>query len=390
MTTTTKTRIESIDMLKGLVMVIMALDHARDFFHYDAFFFSPSDPLQSNLPLFLTRWITHFCAPAFCLLAGVSAFMVGKRKSPKELSEFLIKRGLWLVLIEFTLVGFAWYFDFQFRTWGLLVIWSLGISMLLLSAIIHLPRNVILIMSLLLICGHNLLDNVHFPDNVWWSILHESAVYKLSDTRILFVHYPIIPWVAVMALGYYMEALYDTSFDAVKRKKVFNLIGGFAILLFMVLRFTNLYGDSRPFTHYDTLSQDLISFLNPSKYPPSFLYVLMTLGITFLFLANAEKLKGKVVDFFCTFGRVPFFYYILHLYVIHLLAMLIAGVTGFGWQKLFLSGWVGMEPAMKGFGFSLGMVYIIWIGIILLLYPVCKKFDAYKQGHKEKWWLSYL
>jgi len=390
MTAITKTRIESIDLLKGLVMVIMALDHVRDYFHYSAFMFDPADPTQSTLPIFFTRWITHFCAPAFSFLAGLSAFMVGKRKTQNELSAFLLKRGIWLVFIELTIVGFAWYFDFQFRTFGLLVIWSLGISMIVLAALIHLPRTYILIFSLLLICCHNLFDNVHFSGNVLWSVVHEQIFYKLSDNTQLLIGYPIVPWIAVMALGYYFGALYDKSFDSKKRKKVFNIIGVIAITVFIVLRLTNLYGDPKQFKQYDTLSQDVISFLNPSKYPPSLLYLLMTLGATFLFLANAEKLKGRIVNFFCTFGRVPFFYYILHLYLIHIMALLFAQISGWGWQKFILSTWIGFEPNMKGYGFSLGVVYVVWIGTILLLYPLCKIFDNYKQTHKEKWWLSYL
>ena len=390
MTAITKTRIESIDLLKGLVMVIMALDHVRDYFHYSAFMFDPADPTQSTLPIFFTRWVTHFCAPAFSFLAGLSAFMVGKRKTQNELSAFLLKRGIWLVFIELTIVGFAWYFDFQFRTFGLLVIWSLGISMIVLAALIHLPRTYILIFSLLLICCHNLFDNVHFSGNVLWSVIHEQVFYKLSDNTQLLIGYPIVPWIAVMALGYYFGAFYDKSFDSNKRKKVFNIIGVIAITVFTVLRLTNLYGDPKQFKQYDTLSQDVISFFNPTKYPPSLLYLLMTLGATFLFLANAEKLKGRIVNFFCTFGRVPFFYYILHLYLIHIMALLFAQISGWGWQKFILSTWVGREPNMKGYGFSLWVVYIVWIGIILLLYPLCKRFDNYKQNHKEKWWLSYL
>lgn len=390
MTAITKTRIESIDLLKGLVMVIMALDHVRDYFHYSAFMFDPADPTQSTLQIFFTRWVTHFCAPAFSFLAGLSAFMVGKRKTQNELSAFLLKRGIWLVFIELTIVGFAWYFDFQFRTFGLLVIWSLGISMIVLAALIHLPRTYILIFSLLLICCHNLFDNVHFSGNVLWSIVHEQVFYKLSDNTQLLIGYPIVPWIAVMALGYYFGALYDKSFDSNKRKKVFNIIGVIAITVFIVLRLTNLYGDPKQFKQYDTLSQDVISFLNPSKYPPSLLYLMMTLGATFLFLANAEKLKGRIVNFFCTFGRVPFFYYILHLYLIHIIALIFAQISGWGWQKFILSTWIGFEPNMKGYGFSLWVVYVVWIGIILLLYPLCKRFDKYKQSHKEKWWLSYL
>jgi uncharacterized membrane protein len=385
-----KTRIESIDLLKGLVMVIMALDHVRDYFHYSAFIFDPADPTQTTLPVFFTRWITHFCAPAFSFLAGLSAFMVGKRKTRNELSVFLLKRGLWLVFIELTIVGFAWYFDLQFRTFGLLVIWALGISMIILALLIHLPRTYILIFSLLLICCHNLFDNVHFPGNVLWSVIHEQQFFKLSANTQLLVGYPIVPWIAVMALGYYFGAFYDKSYDANKRKKLFNIIGIIAIAVFIALRLTNLYGDPKPFKDYHTLSQDVVSFLNPTKYPPSLLYLLMTLGATFLFLANTEKLKGSLVNFFCTFGRVPFFYYILHLYLIHIVAMVFARLSGFGWQKLVLSTWIGFEPNMKGYGFSLWVAYAVWIGIILLLYPLCKRFDRYKQTHKEKWWLSYL
>lgn len=181
MPTITKPRIESIDLLKGLVMVIMALDHVRDYVHYSAFFFDPNDPTQSTLPIFFTRWITNFCAPTFCFLAGLSAFIVGKRKSKSELSRFLFTRGLWLIFIEFTVVNFAWYFDFQFRNPGLLVIWSLGISMIVLAGLVHLPRTAILAFSIVLIFGHNLLDTIHFQGNYLWAIIHEMSVFKFSD-----------------------------------------------------------------------------------------------------------------------------------------------------------------------------------------------------------------
>jgi uncharacterized membrane protein len=383
-------RIESIDLLKGLVMIIMALDHVRDYFHFSAYYFDPADPVHSSLPLFFTRWITHFCAPGFSFLAGLSAFMVGRKKTKSELSAFLFKRGLWLVFIELTIVNFAWYFDVYFRTLNLIVIWALGISMIVLAALVHLPRKFILLFSCLLIFGHNLLDNIHYDGSLLWSILHEFHVFKLSDNVELFVGYPIVPWIAVMSLGYYFGSFYDKSYDSNKRKKIFNIIGVAAIVLFIVLRFINGYGDPFGWQHYDSFSKSLISFLNPAKYPPSLLYLLMTLGAVFLFLANAENLKGRLVNFFSTFGRVPFFYYILHLYLIHLTALLFAQLSGFGWHKLILSYWITESPGMKGYGFSLWVVYLVWIGIILLLYPLCKKFDKYKQSHKEKWWLSYL
>ncbi len=390
MTSLTKSRIESIDLLKGLVMVIMALDHTRDYFHYSAMFFDPTDPAHSTLPIFFTRFITHFCAPAFSFLAGMSAFMVGKRKSKTELSGFLFKRGLWLVFIEMTIVNFAWYFDVLFRSPGLLVIWSLGISMIVLAALIHLPRKAILLFCIILIAGHNLLDAVNFKGSMFWSILHQPAGFPITNDYLLFVGYPIIPWIAVMALGYYFGNFYNSDFTPEKRKKLFNSLGFSALALFIFLRFTNVYGDSSLFIQYDTLSKDLISFLNPSKYPPSLLYLLMTLGFTLVFLANSENLKGKVVNFFSVFGRVPFFYYIIHLYVIHIAAMLYAQLAGFSWDKVLLEGWITELPRMKGYGASITWVYVIWAIIILLLYPLCKKFDAYKQNHKENWWLSYL
>lgn len=383
-------RIESIDILKGLVMVLMALDHTRDYFHYSAFYFDPTDPTQSSLPIFFTRWITHFCAPTFSFLAGLSAFMISRRKSKSELSGFLIKRGLWLVFIEMTIVNFAWYFDIYFKTPGLLVIWSLGISMIALAALIHLPKKYILLFCILLIFGHNLLDNIHFEGNVLWAILHQEAGFRLSDNVIFYVGYPIIPWIAVMALGYYFGTFYDKSYDSSKRKILFNTIGILALVLFTILRFINQYGNIKQWQHYDTFSKDLISFLNPSKYPPSLDYLLMTLGVAFIFLANSEKIKGKVVNFFSIFGRVPFFYYILHIYFIHLMAMLFAEITGFGWKVMLLPNWVTEISVLKGFGVSLWIVYVVWICVILLLYPLCKKFDNYKQSHKDKWWLSYL
>ena len=390
MGTITKTRIESIDLLKGIVMIIMALDHIRDYFHYPAFFFDPTDPNHSTLPIFFTRFITHFCAPIFCFLAGISAFMVGKRKSKRDLSFFLLKRGIWLVFIEMTVVNFAWYFDIYFRSLGVMVIWSLGISMIVLAALIYLPRKLILVFSLVLIFGHNFFDSVHYNGNVIWAILHEFAIFPITNDTEFMVAYPLIPWIAVMSLGYYFGAFYDAAFDSIRRKTLFNLIGISAIIAFVILRFNNIYGDPILYKDYETTAKDLISFFNPSKYPPSLLYLLMTLGAAFLFLANTEKQKGKVVNFFSTFGRVPFFYYILHLYLIHLLALLIAELSGFGWQQMILKDWVTEIPALKGFGFPLWVVYVIWIGLIAMLYPICKKFDTYKQSHKEKWWLSYL
>jgi len=371
-------------------MVIMALDHVRDYFHFSAHYFNPTDPLQTTLPIFFTRWITHFCAPAFSFLAGLSAFMVGKRKSRTELSGFLFKRGLWLVFIEITIVSFGWHFDVHFSNTSLIVIWALGMSMIFLALLIHLPRAVILIFSCVLIFGHNLLDAVHFDGNILWSILHERGRFIYDEGHSFNVGYPLIPWIAVMSLGYCFGPFYDKTFDAIRRRKIFNVIGISSIMLFVILIAINKYGDPVKWINYNDTSKTLMSILNVMKYPPSLLYLLITLGPTILFLANTEKFKGKIVNFFSTFGRVPFFYYILHLYLIHFIALFAAELSGYGWQSMLLTKFVTRAEELKGYGFSLWIVYLIWAGVIIVLYPICKKFDSYKQNHKEKWWLSYL
>jgi uncharacterized membrane protein len=387
MTDLNKNRIESIDLLKGLVMVVMALDHTRDYFYNSVGVLDITDPAQATPVVYFTRWVTHFCAPTFSFLAGISAFMSGKRKTKAELSTFLIKRGLWLVFLELTIITFAWYFDVQFRNVDMAVIWCLGISMIFLAGFIHLPKNAILIISCLLIFGHNLLDQVHFEGSLWWGILHEFTTINLSETHHLNIVYPIIPWIGVMSLGYYFGNFYAPTFGNDRRKKLLNTIGLTALVLFVLLRWSNLYGDPQPWKSYETAAQTLMSFLNVNKYPPSILYLLATLSPALLFLANSEKWKGKLVDFFTVFGRVPFFYYIMHLYLIRILSFIAAELTGHGWELMVQTSF---DINLKDFGFNLGVVYLIWIGIVLMLYPLCKKFDAYKQKHKEKWWLGYL
>ncbi len=386
----TQTRIESIDLLKGLVMVIMALDHTRDFFHASVLIFDPTDSTKSTLPIFFTRFITHFCAPTFSFLAGVSAYMVGRRKNINELSTFLFTRGLWLVFIELTIVNFGWNFDIQFRNTGLAVIWCLGISMIFLAALIYLPKPLILIFSCLLIFGHNLFDGQHFDNNFLWALLHEGGDFSFWNNYKIYVGYPIVPWIAVMSLGYIFGSLYNSSFDHTKRKIILNSIGISAILLFFILNVTNFYCDSENWIYYETFSKTLMSFLNLAKYPPSLLFLLITLGIAFLFLANTENFKGKIVGFFNVFGRVPFFYYILHLYLIHFLSMIAAEISGYSWHNQIYIDDESFLLGLKGYGFSLWVVYLVWITVIAMLYPLCKWFDKYKTEHKEKWWLSYL
>ena len=368
-------------------MVVMALDHTRDYFYQTGAIYDITNPATASVALYVTRWISHFCAPTFSFLAGVSAFMMGKKRTKSDLSDFLIKRGLWLIIIELTLISFAWYLDLHFNNFDIAVIWVLGISMVFLAGFVRLPSNAILFIACMLIFGHNLLDQIHFDGNILWSLIHETGSFEIVPGRTLNIVYPIIPWIGVMALGYYFGQFYNTSVSHEKRKQLFNIIGTAAIVLFFVLRISNLYGDPGPWKHYETASQTIMSFMNVNKYPPSLLYLLVTLSLAFFFLANSEKWRGKLVGFFCVFGRVPFFYYILHLYFIRILALILAEITGFGWEIMVQKTF---DIDLQGFGFSLPVVYLIWILIILTLYPICKKFDIYKQSHKEKWWLSYL
>ncbi|SDE11105.1 Uncharacterized membrane protein [Dyadobacter soli] len=378
-------RIESIDLPKGLVMVLMALDHTRDYFYQSGLFFEVSNPAVASVPVYITRIITHVCAPTFSFLAGISAFFSGKKRSRSDLALFLVKRGLWLVFMELTIISFAWYLNVNFTNLDLGVIWVLGMSMIFLAGFVYLPPNATLIISLALIGGHNLLDRLHF-DNVWWAILHEVYTTKIWGITLTVV-YPIIPWIGVMALGYYFGRFYQVPFDPASRKRIFNRIGLATIILFLVVRWLNVYGDPVPWKHLPTPERTLMSYFNVSKYPPSLSYLLLTLTFPFLFLANSEKWSGKVIDFFCVFGRVPFFYYILHLYTIRITGMIGAELTGYGWQTAIQTQF---DINLHGFGFSLPVVYLIWLSIIAALYPVCKWFDGYKRKHSEQWWLSYL
>lgn len=395
MTLTTKShRIESIDLLRGIVMIVMALDHIRDYFHADAFLYDPLDLSKTSVVLFFTRWITHYCAPVFMFLAGTSAFLVGIRKSKKELSIFLVQRGLWLIFLELVLINFGWFFNILFPIVPLIVIWAIGISMIVLAAVQHLPLKWILCLGLFITFGHNALDGIQVPgkgiDAVLWSIIHQPGFFPLGESRVLFVGYPVLAWIGVMLLGYCFGSFYKPGYDAVKRHKALLYIGSVAIILFILIRFINVYGDSRQWQQQSTAVFTFLSFLDVTKYPPSLLYVLVTLGPAIVFLSFAEKLKGVVVQMVTVFGRVPMFYYLLHIYLIHVLAMVAAAATGYDASTMIFSGWINASPELKNYGFSLGVVYLVWIAVVVTLYPLCKWYDSYKTKNREKKWLSYI
>lgn len=386
-------RIVSLDILKGLVMVLMTLDHVRDYFHYDVFFYDPTDLAQTSPWLFFTRFVTHFCAPVFVLLAGTSAYLVGRRMSMNQLSVWLLKRGFWLILLEITVIRFAWSFNPVIPRIGLSVIWALGAGMISLAFFIRIPKNLSLAIAFLMIFGHNLLDGIHPTGNKFllflWQLLHERGSWTFGNFT-LSVVYPVIPWLGVMILGYHMGRLYQPEFDRKKRLKILLYSGLTSIVLFVLLRSGNFYGDSSPWTIQSSSVFSFLSFLNLTKYPPSLLYLLITIGPSLVLLYILEKFDFSWLKPLIVIGRVPLFWYILHLYVIHIFAVIAVLLSGYEFSDMILDGFVGKEPQLKGYGFELWAVYLIWIGICLFLYPISKWYDNYKRTNRDKWWLSYL
>jgi uncharacterized membrane protein len=387
-----RVRLDSVDLLRGLVMVIMALDHVRDYFT-DARF-DPTDLTQTTAGLFLTRWVTHFCAPGFVFLAGTAAFLAATRgKSRDQLARFLVSRGLWLILLEVTVIRFAWTFDFDFkRIFFVQVIWVLGVSMIVLAGLIYLPLRVIATIGIVMIAGHNLLDagpqTAGFRESAtsagWvWTLLHVQGVTTLPGGLALFVAYPLIPWIGVMALGYAFGPLLTRP--SAERHRALLRLGGGLTVGFILLRTLNFYGDPSRWSVQSSPLFTALSFLNTTKYPPSLLFLLMTLGPSIMLLVPFERWTGPVARFFIVYGRVPLFYYILHLFLIHVIAVLVAGATGFGARNL-VREWMSIPP---GWGFPLPVIYLIWVAVVLSLYPLCRWFAGVKARRREAW-LSYL
>ena len=370
-------RINSIDILRGIVMIIMALDHTRDYF--SGFKYEPTDLQHASSAMFFTRWITHFCAPVFIFLAGTSTFLsMRKGKSRLEQSRHLFTRGLWLIILELTVVYFGWMFSFKYHMVFLQVIWATGWCMIFLSLLIFLPRKVILFISLALIFGHDSFDTFHPAGHVGilWTILHVQGPLTFHHHTI-YIIYPLIPWIGVMAAGYCFGEIF-TKGEKEQKKWLYG-IGLSAIALFIILRSLNGYGDPTPWEKQATPWRTVLSFLSDRKYPPSLLYLLMTLGPAITLLPLLEKMKGKIAGIFLVYGRVPLFYYILHIYLLHLMAV-IAGHFSSGNTTTGLFD----HP-----GYPLYIVYILWLSAVVILYFPCRWFMRIKMSHR-KWWLSYL
>jgi len=384
-------------------MVIMALDHVRDFF-YKADLGKAADAamdptnMQTTYPaLFFTRWITHFCAPIFVFLAGASVYLMCQRKSKKEVSLFLIKRGSWLVFVEVIIVTFSWTFNPFFNVFILQVIWAIGVSMILLGLLVLLPYRIIFAVGLLIVAGHNIMDypsvSAGFKGTVLSDLLYFSnfSAYQLWEGHFFLIVYAFLPWTGVMLLGYCFGKLFQSGVDPVWRKKMLLIIGTGLILLFIVLRSTNLYGDPAPWsTQPRGPLYTFLSFLNLNKYPPSLLFLCMTIGPGILFLAFIEKVQNGFTKIMNVYGRVPMLYYILHFYLIHIIVVIVFYLQGFGTKDIVPEG-LPFFFKPNGLGFGLLGVYGIWLLVVVLLYPICKKYDQYKTANvKEKWWLSYI
>jgi len=385
-------RILSIDILRGLVMIIMALDHTRDFFHVGAMTGDPLNPDTTTGMLFFTRWITHFCAPTFVFLSGLSAYLSAQNKTAAQASSFLLKRGLWLILIEIVVITFGLTFNPSYNFIILQVICAIGTSMIFLGLASRISYKTVLTIGLILVFGHNLFNLFPAPaDSNGGLILKifftaSGTVVPLSANHFVGVFYAILPWTGVMFVGYGIGAWYKKGYAADRRQRNLLTIGLLTIFVFISLRLINIYGDPVPRKEYHDFFKNLLAFFNVNKYPPSLQYIAMTLGPAMLFLALTEKLSNRFTRITSVYGAVPFFYYVLHFYLLHTLLIVVFFATGHSTKEIVqVPFW--FRPA--AFGFNLPIVYLIWFCVVASLYLPCRWFKRYKETHRQ-WWLRYV
>jgi uncharacterized membrane protein len=392
----TKKRIESIDILRGVIMLIMALDHTRDFFHFGGPKSDPTDMATTTPILFFTRWITHFCAPNFVFLSGISAYLAGTRRTKSELAGFLIKRGFWLVLVELVILTLAFTLNPLYNVFILQVLWVIGLSMIILGLLVRAPLWLIGTLGALIFFGHDILDQIPLAKGGAAFVVEHllftarGTAYQLNATHFVFDLYALIPWTGVMLLGYVFGQLYTSAFDPAKRIKILRYTGFGALALFVVLRFFNLYGDPEIWGTQRNGVYTFMSFLNVSKYPPSLFYSLMTIGAGLVVLSFTEHIKNKLTAIFIVYGNVPFLYYVMHFYLIRFISVIVFFAQGYHTNQI-------VDPTHQnpflfqppGYGFNLVGVYLVWLLVIVILYFPCRWFSKYKKTHSQ-WWLSYL
>jgi uncharacterized membrane protein len=387
-------RVTSIDALRGIVMILMALDHVRDFVHHEAMVASPTDLARTTPLLFLTRWVTHFCATVFIMTAGLGAWFWWRRgRSRSQLAGFLLTRGMWLVLLELTVMRLAYNFSVSLEyPVFLLVLWVLGACMIGLALLVWVPPRVMMIAALATIALHNLLDPNAARDlggaAAVWNLLHQAGAFRLGQLTVI-VGYPLLPWIAVMALGFASGPLFRLA--PAERQRILVTAGAAATIGFTALRAWNGYGDPAPWQPQPSPVFTALSFLNTTKYPPSLLFLLMTLGPALLLLALFERRAPPWLAPLATYGKVPLFYFVLHLFAIHVLAVIVCaaryGAIHWMFESPDLANFPITEP--PGWPLSLPLVYVIWIGIVAALYPLCRWYAAIRTRHAHPI-LSYL
>lgn len=384
-------RIESIDLVRGIIMVVMALDHVHDFF--GDFAARPLDLHTTTVALFFTRWITHICAPVFFLLTGTSAFLALRRMTKPALSRFLITRGLWLIFLELVVMRFALQFNFDYHVTIITVLWALGWAMIVLAGLIWLPVWAIALFGVVLIAGHNMLDNIDAASfGAWaplWSVLHQLGPILQWPGHLVFISYVLIPWVGVTAMGYVMGSVY--RWGAPTRQRLLLWLGIAAVVGFVVLRYLNVYGDPAPWSVQKTPLFTVLSFIDTNKYPPSLLFLMMTLGPALLLLRLFDRGVPALLRPVHTIGRVPLFFFVLHFYLIHLLATATSALRYGTIANTFQSPDIGHFPftAPPGWDVGLPFIYLIWIGVVVAMSPLCRWFAGVRQ-RRHDWWLSYL
>lgn len=387
---TAKARVSEIDLARGVVIVLMALDHVRDYFFLNSWVSDALDPATTNAALYTTRWITHLCAPTFVFLAGVSAYLQHARgKTGVKLATFLATRGLWLIVIELTVVSFAWDFVTPWMLY-LQVIWAIGVSMMVLAALVFLPRIVVLGIGLALMLGHNLLHPLSTADLGWiWAVLHDGGLIKVGGEAVGIFYYPVLPWVGVMAAGYGAGAVF--TWPELRRTRALLTAGAIMLVAFVLLRGPNLYGDPQPWAAQPTFGQSVMAFLDVEKYPPSLSFLLVTLGAMFMLTVLLGKLRGTVRQILEVFGSTPFFFYVAHIYLLHALAIVVLLAAGQDVGPLFGATTLSVRDPeqLTGLGLGLPWVYLAWAAVVALLYPLCRWFADVKKRRRD-WWLSYL